>query len=98
MGGVGLNIYGIKDQWSSYILWLVVVPNNRLAATIGHVYLDCVERYKCKANLLLLVIFIHSYLCSTVIPITFVTDKGSETGSIFAHQTGLRYIQSTSDS
>lgn len=34
-----------------------------------------------------------------VIPITFVTDKGSETGSIFAHQTGLRYTQSfTSDS
>ncbi|KAF8810884.1 hypothetical protein BYT27DRAFT_7253282 [Phlegmacium glaucopus] len=28
MGGVGLNIYGIKDQWSSFILHLIVVPNN----------------------------------------------------------------------
>jgi hypothetical protein len=50
MGGVGLNIYGIKDQWSSYILCLVVVPNNRLASTIGHVYLDCVEKYQCKSS------------------------------------------------
>jgi len=48
MGGVGLNIYGIKDQWSSYILHLVVVPNNRLATTIGHVYLDAVQKYKCE--------------------------------------------------
>lgn len=48
MGGVGLNIYGIKDQWSSFILYLVVVPNNWLATTIGHVYLDYVEKYMCK--------------------------------------------------
>ena len=48
MGGVGLNIYGIKDQWSSFILHLVVVPNNQFASTIGHVYLDCVEKHKCE--------------------------------------------------
>ncbi|KAF8886422.1 hypothetical protein CPB84DRAFT_1816716 [Gymnopilus junonius] len=71
MGGVGLNIYGVKDQWSSYILHLVVVPNNRLATTIGHVYLDAVEKYE-------------------LIPITFVTDKGSETGFLYANQTALR--------
>lgn len=53
MGGVGLNIYGIKDQWSSFILYLVVVPNNRLATTIGHVYLDCVEKYMCKYSSLI---------------------------------------------
>jgi hypothetical protein len=35
-GGVGLNVYSIKDQWTSYIFHLVVVPNNRLATTIGH--------------------------------------------------------------
>ena len=45
MGGVGLNIYGIKDQWSSFLLHLVVLANNGLASTIGHVYLDCVEKY-----------------------------------------------------
>ena len=48
MGGVGFNIYGIKNQWSSFILHLVVVPNNRLATTIGHVYLDCVEKHMCE--------------------------------------------------
>jgi hypothetical protein len=46
MGGIGLNIYGIKDQWSLFILHLVVVPNNRLASTIGHVYLDYVDKHK----------------------------------------------------
>ncbi|KAF8901851.1 hypothetical protein CPB84DRAFT_1815067 [Gymnopilus junonius] len=50
MGGVGLNIYGVKDQWSSYIL--------------------------------------SPSLC--MIPITFVTDKGSETGFLYANQTALR--------
>ncbi|KAJ2935897.1 hypothetical protein H1R20_g1196, partial [Candolleomyces eurysporus] len=71
MGGVGLEIYGIKDQWSSFLLHLVVVPNNRLADTIGHVYLDMIEKYN------------H-------IPLTMVTDKGSEIPFLFAHQTGLR--------
>jgi hypothetical protein len=55
MGGVCLNIYGIKDQWSSFILYLVFIPNNRLATTIGHVYLDCVEnlKYMCKYSSLI---------------------------------------------
>ena len=88
MGGVGLNIYGIKDQWSSFILYLVVVPNNRLATTIGHVYLDCIEKYKCKQFIIL--IYGHTNVSLTVIPITFVTDKGSETGFIYASQSGLR--------
>ncbi|EDR02195.1 uncharacterized protein LACBIDRAFT_309912 [Laccaria bicolor S238N-H82] len=43
MGGVGFGIYGIKDQWTSFVLALVVVPNNRLACTTGHVHLDTVE-------------------------------------------------------
>jgi hypothetical protein len=47
MGGVSLPIYGIKDQWSSLLLHLVVVPNNRLATTIGHVYLDSVGKHEC---------------------------------------------------
>ncbi|KAJ2935816.1 hypothetical protein H1R20_g1278, partial [Candolleomyces eurysporus] len=46
MGGVGITIYGIKDQWSSFIIHLVAVPNNRLADTIGHVYLDAIEKEK----------------------------------------------------
>ncbi|KAH7885579.1 hypothetical protein F5I97DRAFT_1887020 [Phlebopus sp. FC_14] len=46
MGGIRLDIYGIKDQWSSFLLHLVVVPNHRLATTIGHVYLDYVQKYQ----------------------------------------------------
>ncbi|KAJ2935745.1 hypothetical protein H1R20_g1349, partial [Candolleomyces eurysporus] len=46
MGGVGITIHGIKDQWSSFIIHLVAVPNNRLADTIGHVYLDAIEKKK----------------------------------------------------
>ncbi|KAJ3986983.1 hypothetical protein F5890DRAFT_1571998 [Lentinula detonsa] len=45
LGGVGLFIYGIKDQYSSYLLHLVTVPNNRIATTIGHVYLDCADKH-----------------------------------------------------
>ncbi|KAF8532661.1 hypothetical protein JB92DRAFT_3080677 [Gautieria morchelliformis] len=46
MGGVGLPIYGLKDKYSSAIQWLVVLPNERLAAAIGHLYLDFVEGFK----------------------------------------------------
>lgn len=45
MGDVSLPIYGIKDQWTSFIKHLVTVPDNRLATTIGHVHLDCVEKF-----------------------------------------------------
>jgi hypothetical protein len=45
MGDVSLPIYGIKDQWSSFIKHLVTIPDNRLATTVGHVQLDCVEMY-----------------------------------------------------
>ncbi|KAI6032627.1 hypothetical protein F5J12DRAFT_795520 [Pisolithus orientalis] len=88
MGSVGLDIYGIKDQWSSFLLHLVVVPNHQLAVTIGHVHLDYITKYmgQCYA----------CFPCSFVlnidveaIPPTFVTDRGSETGIIFANQTAL---------
>ncbi|KAF8075916.1 hypothetical protein FPV67DRAFT_1558519 [Lyophyllum atratum] len=45
MGDVSLPIYGIKDQWTSFIKHLVTVPDNRLAMTIEHVHLDCVEKF-----------------------------------------------------
>jgi hypothetical protein len=45
MGNVGLPIYGMREKWSGAILHLVVLPNDRLAAAIGHVYLDFVEIY-----------------------------------------------------
>ncbi|KAF5332113.1 hypothetical protein D9611_008101 [Ephemerocybe angulata] len=71
MGGVALNIYGIKDQWSSYLLNLVVVPNDRDVDTVGHVFLDTIQK-------------------RMTVPITMVTDKGTEIGYMFAYQTGMR--------
>lgn len=48
--GVGLPIYGMKDKWADAMMWLVVVPNVRLATTIGHVFLDFIEKYGCKSR------------------------------------------------
>jgi len=45
MGRVRLPIYGLKDKWSSMLLHLVIIPNNQKASTIGHVYLDFVEKH-----------------------------------------------------
>ena len=35
MGGVGLNIYGIKDQWSSFLLHLAVLANHWFVTLFG---------------------------------------------------------------
>jgi len=45
------SIYSVKDQWSSFILHLVVVPNTQLATTIEHVYLDYTEKHCGKFGL-----------------------------------------------
>ncbi|KAG6834599.1 hypothetical protein H0H93_008683 [Arthromyces matolae] len=74
MGEVCLPIYGIKDQYSSFIKHLVTVPNNRLATTVGHIHLDCVEKYG---------VF-------KAVPVTSVVDKGSELGYLYANQAALR--------
>ncbi|KAF8579544.1 hypothetical protein K439DRAFT_1524163 [Ramaria rubella] len=46
LGPVSLPIYGFRCKWSGVILHMVVVPNDRLATTIGHVFLDFVESYQ----------------------------------------------------
>jgi len=56
MGGVGLPIYRLKDKFSSAFLVLRVIPNERLAATIGHLYLDFITSYNCE---LLLIVYIQ---------------------------------------
>ncbi|KAJ7769521.1 hypothetical protein B0H16DRAFT_1661037 [Mycena metata] len=71
MGGVGLPIYGMKDKWGAEILYLSVIPDDRNADVIGHVFLDFVETYG-------------------AIPQQITTDKGSETGNIYAFTTGLK--------
>lgn len=41
----GFAIYGIRDKWSRYWLFYVVMPSNRYAAAIGVVFLQCVRKY-----------------------------------------------------
>ncbi|KAJ7599776.1 hypothetical protein C8J56DRAFT_999559 [Mycena floridula] len=43
MGDIGLPIYGYKDKWSDVLVKLIVVPDCRTAAAVGHIYLDFVE-------------------------------------------------------
>ncbi|KAL1942641.1 hypothetical protein VTO73DRAFT_4881 [Trametes versicolor] len=50
MGGVGFHIYGMREKWSGRVLWLVVVPNSRVSAVVGHIYLDCVGFYGVMAR------------------------------------------------
>ncbi|KAK7454047.1 hypothetical protein VKT23_011560 [Stygiomarasmius scandens] len=45
MGDVGMDIYGMRCHSSGRLLHEVVVPNARCSSTIGHVYLDFVEKY-----------------------------------------------------
>jgi len=49
MGGVELSIYGIKDKFSSLIVLLVVLLNNCLTDTIGHLYFDFIIRNSGKS-------------------------------------------------
>lgn len=43
MGDISLCMYLYRDKWSGAILKLVVLPNSRTAAALGHVFLDLVE-------------------------------------------------------
>lgn len=54
MGGIGLPIYGLKDKYSDALLKLVVIPNCRTAAAIGHLYLDFIEEIGGKIDLQLI--------------------------------------------
>ncbi|KAL0578180.1 hypothetical protein V5O48_003811 [Marasmius crinis-equi] len=45
MGSVGIDIYGMRCHTSGRILHEVAIPHSRCSSTIGHVYLDCAEKY-----------------------------------------------------
>lgn len=45
MGPVGIDIYGMRCHASGMIIIESVVPNARCESTIGHCYLDMVEKY-----------------------------------------------------
>lgn len=89
MGSVSLPVYGICNQFSHAILHLVVVPNNRLATMIGHVYLDFVEAYKGLAVSSIHCLKTHVSFVSAV-PLKFTVDKGSEMSDLYAMQVTLR--------
>jgi hypothetical protein len=47
MGGLTLPIYAGKDQFSSFVPVMWVIPNVCLRWTIGYFFLDVVEEYGC---------------------------------------------------
>lgn len=42
-GGLGLNVYGAVDMWSTWYPLMLCLPKVREANTIGHFYLDVAE-------------------------------------------------------
>lgn len=45
MGPVSIDIYGMRCHSSGKLLHYTVVPNARCSSTVGHIYLDFVEKY-----------------------------------------------------
>jgi hypothetical protein len=96
MGPIGLPIYGGKDEWSGYLIKLVVMPNVRLARAIAHVKLDVIEEMDCE------IVFASVYSCALTvyldyIAITDVTDMGTETGEMLHIQETLRSVASSTN-
>jgi hypothetical protein len=50
MGGVGLPIYAYKDQYSTFVPLMRVLPSVRFENTIGHLYLDLAEQHGCELH------------------------------------------------
>jgi hypothetical protein len=45
MGPVGIDIYGSRCHSSSQMVKFMAVPNARCSSTVGHYYLDLVEKH-----------------------------------------------------
>ncbi|KAJ6550198.1 hypothetical protein B0H19DRAFT_951756 [Mycena capillaripes] len=45
LGALALQIYGMKNKWGAEIWYLSVIPDDRHADVIGHVFLDLIEQY-----------------------------------------------------
>lgn len=45
MGSVSIDIYAGRCHSSGKVLYSVVVPNARCSSTVGHIYLDFIEKY-----------------------------------------------------
>lgn len=44
MGGLGLPIYAYRDKWTGQLPQIDVVPDSRSPGTVGHLYLDLLEK------------------------------------------------------
>ncbi|KAF8191841.1 hypothetical protein K438DRAFT_1477823, partial [Mycena galopus ATCC 62051] len=74
MGPVGIDIYRSRCHSSSQMVKFMAVPNDRCSSTVGHYYLDLVEK--------------HGGMCpdcflQTPFQLLFI-DGGSETGELYA--------------
>jgi hypothetical protein len=64
-------------------------PNNRLATTIGHVYLDFVNKYEGESQKHTSMLSLTEIQVLTAVPMQIMVDKGSETPYTRAFQKRL---------
>lgn len=96
---VTLPIYTMKDQFSSLSMILITAPNIRLAESCAHIYLDFVEEHQCACPVVMRGDRSASDLvapCLTGVPITLVSDHGSEIGIMAQFQKILRCVHHSS--
>jgi hypothetical protein len=89
MGPVGIDIYGSRCHSSSKMVKFLVVPNSRCSSTVGHYYLDLVEKNGGVYCLLVL----SSVLTLGAVFVQATVDGGSETGELYAAHIALRSVQ-----
>ncbi|KAJ7105543.1 hypothetical protein C8R44DRAFT_942644, partial [Mycena epipterygia] len=88
MGPVGIDIYGSHCHSSSKMVKFLVVPNARCTSTIGHYYLDLVEKHGGKSYPS------FKWCCTYFLHQVFVqatVDGGSETGELYAAHIAPRH-------
>jgi hypothetical protein len=90
MGVVTLPIYAFKDQFSTFVLTMRVLPNIRRVETIGHLYLDLAKDYGRTWSCSLFWTFLVDVFVG--IPLQLVMDMGTEVGDMIRAQAYLRYV------
>lgn len=89
LSAIGFPIYGARDVWSGKWHGAWVLPNNRYKVAIAYVYLSLIKKLKGVSWWQLHL----SAPCAEVhlgMPLQVTTDRGSETGGIYAFANALR--------
>ncbi|KAJ7934546.1 hypothetical protein B0H13DRAFT_1591548, partial [Mycena leptocephala] len=81
MGSVGIDIYGSRCHSSSKMVKFLVVPNAHCSSTVGHYYLDPVEK---NGGALSLHHLLYLVLTAGIVFVQATVNGGSERGQLYA--------------